>query len=75
MLLLAWFPQLFSHMVESDHAEERLARVERMLAQYRREAAAPKAIAASKVVVIMLEAAPQLNAKHVVRPANPTRLN
>jgi hypothetical protein len=55
-------------MVESDHAEERLARVERMLAQCRRESAAVKAIA-SKVVVIVVEAAPPLDAKHAVRPA------
>ena len=54
-------------MVESDHAEERLARVERMLAQCRRESAALKAIA-SKVVVIVVEAAPPLDAKHAVRP-------
>ena len=47
-------------MVESDHAEERLARVERMLAQCRRESAALKAIAASKVVVIVVEATPAL---------------
>jgi hypothetical protein len=56
-------------MVESDHAEERLARVERMLAQCRRESAALKTIA-SKVVVIEVEAAPLLDAKHAVRPAN-----
>ena len=55
-------------MVESDHAEERLARVERMLAQCRRESAALKAIAASKVVVIVVEAALSLGAKHAVRP-------
>ena len=54
-------------MLESNHTEERLARVERMLAQCQREAAALKAIAAS-VVVIMVEAASPLTAKHVVRP-------
>jgi hypothetical protein len=52
-------------MVESDHAEERLARVERMLAQCRRESAALKAIAASKVVVVVVDATPALDA---VRP-------
>jgi hypothetical protein len=62
-------------MLESNHTEERLARVERMLAQCQREAAALKVIAASKVVVIMVEAAPPLNAKHVVRPAKPKRAN
>ena len=45
-------------MVESNHDEERLARVERMLAQCRRESAALKVIAASKVVVVVVEAAP-----------------
>jgi hypothetical protein len=57
-------------MVVSDHAEERLARVERMLAQCRRESAALKAIAASKVVAIVMDAAPALDA---VRPAAPKR--
>jgi len=56
-------------MLESDHSEERLARVERMLAQCRKEAAALRAIAASKVVVIIVEAAPPLNSKHAIRPA------
>jgi hypothetical protein len=56
-------------MVESDRAEERLARVERMLAQCRRESAALRAIAASKVVVIVVEAAHPLNANHAVRTA------
>jgi len=60
-------------MVESDHAEERLARVERMLAQYRRESAALKAFAASKVVVIVVDAAPSLGAKRTVQPAKPKR--
>ena len=40
-------------MVESDNAEERLARVERMLAQCQRENAALKAITASKIVVMV----------------------
>jgi len=61
-------------MIESDHTEERLARVEHMLARCR-ETATLKAIAASKVVTIMLEAAPPLNAKHVVHPAKPKRSN
>lgn len=60
-----------NNMLESNHTEERLARVERMLAQCQREAAALKAIAASKVVVIKVYAAPPMNAKHVVRPADP----
>ena len=71
-------PPLFSshhNMLESNHTEERLARVERMLAQCQGEAAALKAIAASKLVVIMVEAAPPLNAKHVVRPAKPKPAN
>ena len=70
-------PAFSSHhnMLESNHTEERLARVERMLAQCQREAAALKAIAASKVMVIMVEAAPPLNAKHVVRPAKPKPAN
>jgi hypothetical protein len=50
-------------MIESNHAEERFARVERMLAQCRRESAALKAIAASKVVVVVVEAAPSLDAR------------
>ena len=62
-------------MLESDHAEERLARVERMLAQCQRESAALEVIAASKVVGVMVEAAPPLNAKHVVRPARPKPAN
>lgn len=57
-------------MVESDHAEERLARAERILAQCRRESAALKAIAASKVVGIVVDATPALNA---VQPAKPKR--
>jgi hypothetical protein len=55
-------------MVVSDHAEERLARVERMLAQYRRQSAARKAIAASKVQVIVVDAT---SAIHAVRPGTP----
>ena len=47
-------------MVESDHAEERLARVERMLAQCRRESAALNAIAASKIAVIVVDTTPAL---------------
>ena len=62
-------------MIESDHAEERLARVERMLAQCRRESAALKAIVASKVVVIVVDATPSLGAKHAVRPAKSKRSN
>jgi hypothetical protein len=57
-------------MVVSDHAEERLARVERMLAQCRRESAALKAVAPSKVVAIVVDAAP---AVHALRPAAPKR--
>jgi hypothetical protein len=57
-------------MIESDHAEERLARAERMLAQCRRESAALKAVLASKVVVIVVDAAPSLEAKHAVVPPN-----
>ena len=62
-------------MIEFNHNEERLARVERMLAQCRREAAALKAVAASKVVVIIVDAAPPLNANHVVHPAKSKRSN
>ena len=62
-------------MVESNQAEERLARVERMLAQCKRESAALEAIAASKVVVIGVEAASPLNTKHAVRPAKPKPLH
>jgi hypothetical protein len=62
-------------MIESDHAEERLARAERMLAQCRRESAALKAVLASRVVVIVVDAAPSLDAKHAVRPAKPKRSN
>ena len=58
-------------MIEIDNAEERLARVERMLAQCRRESAALKAVAASKVVMIVVDAAPSLNARRAVRPAKP----
>ena len=75
-MLLLGSPGLSSScMVESDHAEERLARVERMLAQCRRESAALKAIAASKVVVILVDAAPSLGAKRTVKPAKPKRSN
>jgi len=62
-------------MVESDHDEERVARVERMLAQCRRESAAFKAIVASKVVVIVVEAAHPLGWTHTVQPAKPKRLH
>lgn len=61
-------------MVESNQAEERLARVEHMLAQCRRESAALKVMAASKVVVVVVEAASPLNTKHAVRPARPKPL-
>jgi hypothetical protein len=54
-------------MVESNHAEERLARVERMLAQCRRESAALKVIAASKVVVVVVDT---LDATRAVTRAN-----
>jgi hypothetical protein len=77
-MLLRGFPSPLSRaliMIESDQTEERLARVEQMLARCQREAAALKAIVASKVVVIMLEAATPLNAKHIVRPAKPKRSN
>jgi len=53
-------------MVESNHEEERLARVERMLAKCRRESVALKAIAASKVVVIVVDAT---RVSDAVRPA------
>jgi len=59
-------------MVISDHAEERLARVERMLAQCRRESVALKAIAASKVVAIVVDSTPALDA---VRPAKSKHSN
>jgi len=62
-------------MIESDHAEERLARVERMLAQCRRESAALKAIASSKVIAIIVDTTPSLDAKHAVRPAKSKRSN
>jgi hypothetical protein len=55
-------------MVESNHDEERLARVERMLAQCQKEAVALKAIAASKVTLIMVKAAP-LGATRTIQPA------
>jgi len=45
-------------MVESNHDEERLARVERMLAQCRRENAALTAIAAAKIVDVVVAAVP-----------------
>jgi hypothetical protein len=57
-------------MIESDHAEERLAGVERMLAQCRRESAALKAIARSKIVAIVVDAAPALDA---LQPTEPKR--
>jgi hypothetical protein len=75
MLLPGLVPPASFTMVISDHAEERLARVERMLAQCRRESAALKAIAASKVAVIVVEVAPPLDAKHAVRPAKSKRSN
>ena len=43
-------------MVESDHAEERLARVERILSTQRD--AAVKAVTASKVVIVVKTAPP-----------------
>jgi hypothetical protein len=58
-------------MIETDEDEERLARVERMLAQCRRESAALKVVAASKVVLSVVDAAASLDAKHAVRPAKP----
>ena len=74
-MLLSGSPRSFLHMVESDNTAERLARVERMLAQCRRESAALKVIAASKVTVIVVEAARSLDTKHAVRPAKPKRSN
>jgi hypothetical protein len=59
-------------MVESNHAEERLARVERMLAQCRKEAAALKVIAASKVVVVVVDA---LDTTRTVKRAKSKRSN
>ena len=55
-------------MVESNQNEERLARVERMLAQCRRESGALKVIAASKVVVVVVDA---LGATRAVKRAKP----
>jgi hypothetical protein len=57
-------------MVESDHADERLARVERMLAQCRKEAAALKVIAASRLVVVVVDAS---GATRTIKPAKPKR--
>jgi hypothetical protein len=58
-------------MIDTDDAEERLARVERMLAKWRRESAAGKAVAASKVVAVRVNSALSLDTKHHVRPARP----
>jgi hypothetical protein len=74
-MLLTWLPQpLYSYMsmVVSDHAEERLARVERMLAQCQRQNVALKAVAASKVVVIVVKAAP-LGSTQRIQPTKPKR--
>ena len=57
-------------MIEHNHDEERLARVERMLAQCRKEAAALKVIAASRVVVVVVDA---LGATRTIKPAKPKR--
>jgi hypothetical protein len=62
-------------MIESDHTEERLARVERMLVQCRREASALKAVAASKVVVIVVKASPPLGSTHRIQPTKPKQSN
>jgi hypothetical protein len=68
-------PACLSHsvMVINDHAEERLARVERMLAQCRRQNAAINAVAASKVAVIVVNAAPPLGVTDSIRPARVRR--
>jgi hypothetical protein len=58
-------------MLISDHAEERLTRVERTLVQCRREASALKAVAASKVVAIVVEAEPPFGSTRTIQPAKP----
>jgi hypothetical protein len=55
---------------KSNHDEERLARVERMLEQCRRESAALKVIAASKVVEVVVNA---LGATPAIKPTTPKR--
>jgi hypothetical protein len=60
-------------MVVSDHAEERRARVERMLAQCQRQNAALKAVAASKVMVIVMKAAPPLGSTKSIQPPKSKR--
>jgi len=72
---LSWLPpalfESISIMIESDHVEERLARVERILLQCRREGKNPssKAVAASKVVVIV--SATPLGSTHRIQPIKP----
>jgi hypothetical protein len=56
-------------MVVCDHAEERLARVEQVVARCERQNAALKAVAVSNVAVIVVEAAPSLVAPPSLRPA------
>ena len=56
-------------MVVCDHAEERLARVEQMLARCQRQNVTLKAVAVSNVAVIVVEAAPLLVARPSLRPA------
>jgi hypothetical protein len=52
-------------------AEERLARVKRMLAQCRQESAALKAVAASKVVVIVVTPRPRWTRSTALSPCRP----
>jgi hypothetical protein len=69
MLLLGPQPLfLRMNMLVLDNDEERLARVERMLAQWRRQNAARTAIAASKVVGIVVDATPSIDASSCSRP-------
>ena len=61
-------------MVKSDYAEERLARVEQMMAQYRRHSAPLTAVAVAKITV-MVDAAPSLDVPPALQPAPDRRSN
>ena len=76
-MLLHGFPQpLFSRyvMVKSDYAEERLARVEQMMAQYRRHSAPLTAVAVEKITVTV-DAAPSSDVPPELQPAPDRRSN
>jgi hypothetical protein len=59
-------------MIEYDHAEERLARIDRILRQFKRQPVSFKAVAA-KLVNVVAYAAPSLDVDKMPPPAEPPK--